>query len=412
MKKLILGVSSLLLLAIQVNAWQSPNANVTNNSNHNSVTKSYEKTTVTVNGDTKINSLVGVTYNLNTQDDQDGPEKSKTFSKSFSVDRNDKINLSNQFGTLTIKTWDKNEIKVDADIKAYATSDSEAQKMLDQTNITASKEGDNVSFRTNIEDRNGNWGSGNRNGVKWRHEVKIYMTVYMPAVNNLTASQQYGTLTLGDFSGPTSLKVQYGSLVAGDLKNISNNINVQYCKTTIQDVGSATVKAQYGGGLTMGNIGNIDLNAQYISVNIGNVKGNAEVKHQYGGGITIASIGGALDLNAQYVRIKVGTLSGNLKAKVQYGGGLAIDHIESGSKAIDVDTQYAPVNLGFANNYNADFNTSVSYNSFKYGENITAKREGGDDRSYSSTKTYNGQIGKGGSAKVSVSAQYSSITFK
>lgn len=69
-------------------------------------------------------------------------ERSKSFSKSFNVDNNDKVNLNNQFGSIVIKTWDKKEVRVDVDIKAYSNSDSDVQKLIDGVSIDAAKNGE------------------------------------------------------------------------------------------------------------------------------------------------------------------------------------------------------------------------------------------------------------------------------
>ncbi|RZL58721.1 MAG: hypothetical protein EOO93_16630, partial [Pedobacter sp.] len=130
MKKLTLGVCSLLLLGIQLKAQQQPSVSVTTSGNGKSVTTSTSSSYSYTNTDVK--NSVNVRYGDKTQEVQDEtPMKAKSFTKSFSIDKNDKINLSNQFGTITIKTWDKNEIKVDADIKAYAKTADEAQKLID-----------------------------------------------------------------------------------------------------------------------------------------------------------------------------------------------------------------------------------------------------------------------------------------
>lgn len=406
MKNLVLSLSSLLLLAAQVNAQQS---SVTVNSNTNETKNvSYAYTVNDVKNSTNVRySSGGGNQDLK----EDGPMRSKTFSKSFTVDRSDKINLSNQYGSITIKIWNKNEIKVDADIKAYAKTDDEAQKLLDDVAVTATKTGDLVTYKTTMGERNGNWGSNVRNGkIIWRREVKTHYIVYMPASNALTALQQYGNIIMDDFEGPTSIKVQYGNLTAGNLSNANNYISIQYGKGSVKDMGGATIKHQYGGGITIGNVGNLDLNAQYTAANINSVKGTATIKHQYGGGTTIGNVNGAMSVTTQYAPIKIGNLKGNLTAKAQYGK-VIIDEIEAG-KDVDVDAQYTTVTLGFAANYNADFEVKTQYASFNYSSNVTAKREGGDNRSYSSSKNYSGQIGKGGSARVSIKVQYNGVTFK
>ncbi|RZK87047.1 MAG: hypothetical protein EOO98_14705, partial [Pedobacter sp.] len=288
----------------------------------------------------------------------------------------------------------------------------EAQKLLDDVSVNATKSGDLVAYKTNMGDRNGNWGSNVKNGKTiWRREVKTYYTVYMPASYSLTASQQYGNINMEDFDGPTSLKVQYGNLIAGNLNNSNNYISVQYGKANVKDMGGATVKHQYGGGFTAGNVsGSLSLDAQYTSANVASVKGATSVKHQYGSGTTIGSAGGAINANVQYTTIKVNNLRANLTSRAQYGKVL-IDNIEAG-KDVDVDAQYSTVNLGFASNYGGEFDVRTQYGSFSYSSNVTAKRSGGEDRGYSSNKDYTGQIGKGGDGKVKVSSQYNSVTFK
>jgi hypothetical protein len=403
MKNLVLSMSSLLLLAVQVNA-QQPSVKVSANvSEVKNVSYSY-----TVND---VKNAVNVRYDDsgNNQDSKDDPMRSKTFSKSFTIDRNDKVNLSNQYGSITIKVWNKNEIKVDADIKAYAKTEDEAQKLLDDVEVTATKSGDLITYKTNMGERNGNWGSSTRNGKTiWRREVKTHFIVYMPAANALTASQQYGNIIMDDFGGPTSIKVQYGNLTAGNLSNANNYISIQYGKATVKDMGGARIKHQYGGGFTIGTVDDLDIDAQYTSVNVAAVKGTATVKHQYGSGTVIGQAGN-LNVNTQYTTIKVGTLNGNIVSKAQYGK-VIIDEIGAG-KNVTVNAQYSSVNLGFAASYNGDFDVKTNYGSFKYPSTVTVRRDG-DDRSYSSSKNYTGQIGKGGSAKVDIDLQYNSVTFK
>ena len=114
----------------------------------------------------------------NSNDDRDGDyhsaEKSKSYSKTYPVDGNDKIRLSNQFGKISVTTWDRHEVKVDVQVRAEANSDDDAQKLVDAVQISDSKNGDLVSFKTDIE--RWNWGGNNK-----KHKLTIDYTVYMPA---------------------------------------------------------------------------------------------------------------------------------------------------------------------------------------------------------------------------------------
>jgi hypothetical protein len=401
MKLAILSISSLLLLAIQVNAQQpSPQPVVTVN---NKITSHVTANVVVA---PEVNVIVNTQQSINIQDRE--PQKVKTFTKTFTIDKNDKISLSNQYGAMTIKTWDKNEIKVDAEIKAYANTDAEAQKLLDDVSINATKTGDLVTYKTTVGERNGNWGSSVKNGkIIWRREVKTYFTVYMPSINALSASQSYGNIQLDDFSGPTSLKVKYGNLVTGDLKNSNNYISVQYGKANLKNVNQARISHQYGDGLTLANINDLELEAEYTAVNIGTIKNNANIKNQYGSGV-IVGYAGSLNLTAEYADIKVGKLAGTFTGTVVYGK-LDVSSIEAACKIFNVGADYSSINLGFNANYAGKFNVTSNYGGFTHGSRVTTESNGNNK---GSSKSYAGLIGNGGSGQVAISANYGSVTFK
>lgn len=414
MKKLILVITSIFLLVVQIQAQvtfsETPStppipklpkvkhpprlASTTPNKLDFSTHKSYATNTVVATTDM--------------QDQGDDPMRSKAFSKSFSVDRNDKINLSNQYGSLTIKTWDKKEVKIDADIKAYANTDSEAQSLLDDVDVSASKSEDGIVFKSSLSNPKGSWGRGSKNGKRWRREVKIYVTVYMPATLALTASQSFGNITMDDYVGPTSIKVQYGNFNVGKLSNVNNYISVQFGKTTIEDINQATVKHEYGSGLNIGSINTLKLNAQFVGTTIGTIKNNANIKQEYGSGLTIGKTGN-LTLDANFVKVKIGAVTGNANISTEYGGGLNIDKVEPSCKNLDIKAQFSKTNIDFGTNYNADFNVSTAFGGFNAGQNVSSKRTD-DEKDYSQKKQYVGTVGKGGSANVKIKSEYGSVT--
>jgi hypothetical protein len=230
----------------------------------------------------------------------------------------------------------------------------------------------------------------------------------MPKTNALNVSQEYGNITMDDFSGPTSIRVEYGKLVGGDLNHTNNFISSEYSSASFGNINQAKIRQEYGGGLTIGTIGTLDLNSEYTAVNINTIKNSAVIRHEYGGGINIVKANN-LNIDAHYVRVKINTVTGSLISKLEYGG-LAVENVETSVKNVNVNSEYSPVSLGFDQNYHATFTVNTDYAPFKYGASVSAKKLG-DDKSYT-TKNYSGQIGKGGGNAVNVKAEYGSVTFK
>ena len=354
----------MLLFAIQVNAQQTPPSpqpvvKIANTFASHVTTNVVAGPEIHVKIDTK-----------QTEHQQDlEPQKVKSFTKTFTSDKNDKINLFNEYGAITIKTWEKNEIKVDAEIRAFANTDNEAQKLLDIASINASKAGDEISFITNIDNKN-NWKFNSK-----KREVKVFMTVYMPSTNVLKAAQEYGNIVIGDYSGATTLTVEYGSLTTGALKNSNNVIRVEYGSAAIKSLNQAKIDTEYGSGITIGSAG-------------------------------------ALTINAEYTNVKIGSLKGKTTVNLEYGK-LTADEV---SNSFTINAEYSTISLGFNPNFRSSLNVATNYGSFKYGENVNVKRQnlGNEDR-YSSNKRYTGDIGKGdnrGGESVTVRSEYSTIIFK
>lgn len=380
--------------------------------------------------------------NRNRNTDEEGDVvRVKNMSKTFAADRTDKISLSNQFGSMVIKVWDRKEVKVDIAISVTGNNEKNVQEQIDQVEIKAEKNGDLISCRTEIDrEDNNRWSGRNK-----KNEIKVNYVAYVPASNALTLSQQFGSMNIGDFSGALSAKVQYGNLVAGRLSGDNNYISVQYGKTNIQELNKATIKQQYGAGLTIGSVGDLNLTAQYTAVDITAIRGNAVIKQQYGSGLSIGTVND-LDLNAQYAGVEITAIKGDATIRQQYGQGLKIGtvgklmlrtqyasvtigtlrgdgdfslgynglniaEVGNGCKNLNISASYSDLNLGFANGYNADFTLEKGYGNFKYGSGVKARLTNDED-DHSSTKNYVGKIGNGGSATVRIKASYGSVIFK
>ncbi|SEA95479.1 hypothetical protein [Pedobacter hartonius] len=389
---------------------------------------------------TSVSSSITAGQNLNDQIkvQDDDAVRVKNISKSFPAGKTDKVVLSNQFGSMLIKVWDRREVKIDISIRSYSNNDREAQELIDQVNINADKNGDVISCKTTI-------GNGNRwSGRNKRREVKVNYVVYLPASNALDLSQQFGNVNMGDFSGPLTAKVQYGDFNAGNLSDASNYISVQYGKTNIQELNKATIKQQYGSGLTIGTAGTLDLNAQYANVSITAIRGDALIKQQYGSGLKIGSVNN-LDLDVQYASVNVTAIKGNATIKQQYNsltignvGRLSlrseytgvnvgtlrgdgdfkmsynnfnIGEVSPGCRSLIIDVDYVDVNLGFSDSFNGDFSVQKTYGAFRYGSSVRVNALGENDK-HSSTKNYSGKIGNGGSARVQIKSDYGAVVFK
>ena len=304
-------------------------------------------------------------------------EKIKNISRTFSVDNNDKLSVNNQYGKVSVHTWAKNEIKVEIEIKAYEASENGAENLLESVNIAELREGNLISFKTNFEKTSLNFWSRVKNGQEERRGVQVNYLIYMPSKNPLDISNRYGKTEIDDFSGPVNISSSYGSLTSGKLDNPANQVKVSY--------GSASIDNFINGNLSVA-YGSLTLNQA--------AKLNATIKY---GKATIAQLSQGGDFN------------------IAYTGGFKIDEVDKSVKNLNINSSYSGVSLGLEEGANFDFDVTVKYAGFNYSnsrvylvEQITSSDK---PKSWSPSKNYKGQIGKGSDNRIIIKSNYGGVKF-
>lgn len=304
---------------------------------------------------------------------KDTEVKSKSISKTYPVSQSDKLSISNQYGNVTVKTWNKKEIKVDVEIKAYESSNSAAERLLETVSISDLRQTDLISFKT-VFDKSGNNWRRVINGREERRGVEVNYTVFMPSNNPLDVNNRYGSLTVSDFKGPVDLISSYGKLSAGALTNSANTVKVSY--------GSADIETFLNGNL---------------SVSYGSLR----LEH-----------GDKMNASVKYSKAGIGRLTGGGNFDIAYSGGFSIDKIDRNVKSLLINSAYSGLTLGIDEDSNTDFDVTVSYGGFNYrSDQVSFKNNLTGKSAYSPTKTYTGTIGNGADSKITIKSRYGSVKF-
>jgi hypothetical protein len=317
----------------------------------------------------------GADISINSDDKEDDDVNLvKNYSKTYSVDGNDALSVSNKYGKVIVNTWARNEIKVDVQIKIGAGSQDVAQKLLDNVTISDSKNGNNINFSTTIGEVKDSWfsmfhGDGN-------HSMEINYTVYMPAKNDLTIDDRYGAIVVPNMDAKVTINSGYGSFKGGILSKESD-IRVKYGNADIESVNTCAIDVGYG-NLNLGSANKIDANISYSGVKIGRLRESGAINIKYGGGVDVANV-------------------------------------DKSVRNLAVNASYTNVNLGLSNDENANFAIVTRYGDFNFdGHDVTiSEKTPDDDGRPHFTKSYKGYLGKSGSDKnITVNVSYGNVKFQ
>lgn len=344
--------------------------------------------------------------------DETAFEKKKVISKSYSVDAKDRLSIDNQHGDVKVELWNKNEVKVEITILAYANTEAKAQKLIDNVTINTASinrgDGEQISFKTMIDADNGSWSWGNSwswskkeedcdNCPQNKRGVEINYVVFMPKNNALVINNKYGKTIVSQFSAPLKIMSNYGSFSSDRLMGGAKDIYIQY--------GSGNIKQMDDGNLSI----------SYSKLNIDKAN-NLKLNNNYGS-LILDDINN-LDGMIQYSSGKIGKINESGKLMISYSDGVVLSELSKTLKSLDIRSNYTAVKLPMNSDTNADFEVTTSYANFKYPQSrvtFTVNPDNNDDDDlkvgWQATKTYKGKIGKGAGTKIMIRTNYAGVKF-
>jgi hypothetical protein len=279
--------------------------------------------------------------------------KKKTLNKSYSVSAEDKLEIENQFGNVTISVWDKNEITVDVEMAARASSEQKAQDIMDEIDVKEFRSGHIISFKTKVgEIRNGD--KKNKGGGDEERIFYIDYVVHMPSANRLQLENSFGKIVLPDINGEVNLTSKFGSLTTGKLGNV-DAIDVEFGRANIGEIKDGKIVFKF----------NKESNIAKIN---GNVKITSEFSHN--------------------VQFKVGEDIQDLSVLESYSG----------------------VRMIVTKTLSAQFDVHTSFGKFRNESDFTIREKHEDDNDYGPhfDKDYSGKAGEG-KARIRIKSSFGDV---
>lgn len=272
--------------------------------------------------------------------------KDRSLSQTYNVGSGDKLTLQNQFGKVVVKTWSRNEVKVDIRIEVSSNDQQHAEDMFESIDVKHGKDGNTVYFKTTMDsDKKERKKNENKS---YNNTIHIDYEVSMPANLALKVKHQFGKITLPDLQGKVEVDHQFGDLEAGRL-SAPEKISVQF--------GSAEIAAVDGGKYDFQFINNI-----------------------------------AVIKNA----------TGDIKVNVQHCKSNGVVIYAANTNSVDVDASHSDVAVVVPREMSASYTVETSFGSFKNSSSFTIKKDGDDDDDRRGPKfdhTYKGSSG-GGKTKI------------
>lgn len=174
----------------------------------------------------------------------------KNIKREFKVPNDVTVDISNKYGRVAVKSWDKDSVMINVEITAYARDSRSTQKLMERVEVDFSNLGSFLTVETVLDRGSGTFkelmntvGDYSKNVVS-NNKLTIDFEVTLPEGANLLLENRFGNVFIGDHKGTVKLTLAHGDLKANELMGKSV-VDLSFGKGNIRKVGDVelTLKA-------------------------------------------------------------------------------------------------------------------------------------------------------------------------
>lgn len=320
--------------------------------------------------------------------------KQKNIKKTYLVNPDASIDITNSYGSITVVTWDEDKIDLDITIKVSGNNENWVDERIDEISVDITALKGLVRAKTII---------GNSKSNSSNNNFEINYIIKIPKnSNNVTLNNKYGSIYTAELSSNTNIFCKYGKLNLDRLNSYKNNIQMEYCNnSSINYLNSGSITAKYS-DLKIEQLAKLELYSDYTDIDIQEAK---EVKYtsKYGS-IKIQNIQ-LLEGLGNYLKVKIGNLNGNLNLNTKYSE-ISIGTVTPKANNIEIVSSYTNSKILFDENYAFNFDIIVRYANFKYQNDFHFINK----EETNTTKNYSGYYNKKGANNLKISSEYGNIS--
>lgn len=204
-----------------------------------------------------------------------GDGESRSAKVNVEISTSDEIRIKAKYTALTIETWNKNEVEIEATVRYDGKVTDKIQEFLDDfenrvnNNVTLSS--GELFIDTDLDLPNKVQIGGKHVGINisYGDELKIFYKIKSPGSNEYTISSSYEDVRLIGAFNKVDFTQYSGDLKAGSIK--SAKMNLKYGSAEIDNLGNVKMEI-YEQEMTVNDIINISINAKYSDIEFQNVE--------------------------------------------------------------------------------------------------------------------------------------------
>jgi hypothetical protein len=225
--------------------------------------------------------ILGIANSICLANEEEGlaEKASKKVKFESKTERSVEVRLTNKYGKINVVSWDKDSVKLIADISAVAKTKDEAEKIVQRVYLEPVYDEKYFILTTEITEKAGgnvisqlidNLVEKGKEAID-KTNVEINLTLMMPERGKLILNNKYGDIGFEkNFKGNLQVTLAYGNLNAVDLPPFAN-LNLQSSKVFVNSIQNGRVALKYG-VLNLKNADRLYLESHSSEINIDEIR--------------------------------------------------------------------------------------------------------------------------------------------
>jgi hypothetical protein len=194
-------------------------------------------------------------------------QASRDFHQTLSLGAGQSVRVEHKFGSVTLHGESGRDVKIEATIRAQASSHDEAESFVQKIKIEVQQTSEGVRIKTIYPDEEKSWFRFSKHS-SW----SVNYDIGMPSDAPITVRNSFGSVEIAGVHGAADVENGYGTL-------------------TVRDVGAGRWNNAFGSIELTAAAGNVSVSDNNGSVQVTDVRGAVEVRNRFGS-ITARNIQG------------------------------------------------------------------------------------------------------------------------
>jgi hypothetical protein len=320
----------------------------------------------------------------------------KVIKKEFTVNPDAQLILDNKFGKIHCNNWDKNLVSAEIRITVTASSQSAAEKMLEQVDIVSNGSPAQVELRTVFM----------KDGGQNNSRITVDYIINMPSSLNLNLTNKFGDVFLNDLNGKGNLNISYGNLEVNKLMNSDNLIDLRFGKGDIRSITGAVLTMKYS-ELKTDYAGSLFVDSKYSDLN---AKKIISLSMTFEGGDVEIETSEAVSGKSRFTDLNFGRIEKKFDLDIQYGD-CDVEAMGQNFSLLSIKNKFANVNAVIPESTGYTLEADLKFCELDFPED---KTEFTQKISSNTSKTYRGVVGskQNPEARVIVKSEYGSVSLE